>query len=65
MNLTAMQAVLDKIKAYDKIMLFRHKMPDGDAIGSTKGLQEILRLTYPEKEIYLNNCDQSDRKSVV
>ncbi len=60
MNKEAMQAVLDKIRAYDKIMIFRHKMPDGDAIGSTKGLQEILRLTYPEKEIYLNNCDQSD-----
>lgn len=60
MNLTAMQAVLNKIKAYDKIMLFRHKMPDGDAIGSSKGLREILRLTYPEKEIYLNNCDSSD-----
>ena len=60
MNKTAMQAVLDKIKEYDKIMIFRHKMPDGDAIGSTKGLREILRLTFPEKEIYLNNCDQSD-----
>lgn len=60
MKLNEMQAVLDKIKEYDKIILFRHKMPDGDAIGSTKGLREILRLTYPEKEIYLNNCDSSD-----
>ncbi|MBQ8287679.1 MAG: bifunctional oligoribonuclease/PAP phosphatase NrnA [Clostridia bacterium] len=60
MNLTAMQAILDKIRAYDKIVIFRHKLPDGDAVGSTKGLREILRLTYPEKEIYLNNCDSSE-----
>ncbi|MBQ8381798.1 MAG: bifunctional oligoribonuclease/PAP phosphatase NrnA [Clostridia bacterium] len=60
MNITAMQAIFDKIKAYDKILIFRHKLPDGDAIGSTKGLREILRLSFPEKEIYLNNCDSSD-----
>ena len=47
MNLTAMQAVLAKIEEYGKIVIFRHKMPDGDAIGSTKGLREILRLSYP------------------
>lgn len=60
MNLTAMQAVLAKIEAYDKILIFRHRLPDGDAVGSTKGLREILRLSFPEKEIYLNNCDYSD-----
>ena len=60
MNLTAMQAVLAKIKEYDKIIIFRHRLPDGDAIGSTKGLREILRLSFPEKEIYLNNSDTSD-----
>ncbi len=60
MNLTAMQAVLAKIKEYDKIVIFRHRLPDGDAVGSTKGLREILRLSFPEKEIYLNNSDTSD-----
>ncbi len=55
-----MKAVLDKIKEYDRIILFRHKRPDGDAVGATKGLQEILRITYPEKEIYLINNDFSD-----
>lgn len=60
MNLSAMQAVLAKIEEYQKIVIFRHKMPDGDAIGSTKGLREILRCSFPEKEIYLNNCDFSD-----
>ena len=55
-----MQAILDKIKQYNRIIIFRHKRPDGDAVGSTKGLREILRLTYPEKEICLLNSDYSD-----
>ena len=60
MNLEIMQTILNKIKEYHRILLFRHFRPDGDAIGSTKGLQEILRTTYPEKEIYLVNEDYSD-----
>ena len=57
MNKQQMQQILDKIKEYGKIVIFRHKRPDGDAVGSTKGLAEILRLTYPEKEIYIINND--------
>lgn len=60
MNLQHMTEILDKIKEYDKIVIFRHKRPDGDAVGSTKGLREILRLSFPEKEIYLLNSDYSD-----
>ena len=52
--------VLNKIKQYDKIIIFRHFRPDGDAIGSTKGLARILKLTYPEKKIYLQNADYSN-----
>ena len=55
-----MQIILDKIKEYKRIIIFRHLRPDGDAIGSTKGLWRILKLTYPEKEIYLQNDDYSD-----
>lgn len=55
-----MQIILDKIKEYNKIIIFRHFRPDGDAVGSTKGLCEILRLTFPEKQIYLQNNDFSD-----
>ena len=55
-----MKAILDKIKANDKIIIFRHFRPDGDAIGSTKGLARILKLTYPEKKIYLQNADYSN-----
>ena len=67
MNNTTEQArlVLDTIKEFDKIIIFRHFRPDGDAVGSTKGLQRILQLTFPEKEIVLQNCDFSDYMSFL
>lgn len=60
MNIEAVKTILNKIKEYDRIIIFRHFRPDGDAIGSTKGLQRILRLSFPEKDIYLQNDDFSD-----
>ena len=55
-----MQTILDTIKEYESIIIFRHKRPDGDATGSTKGLQRILQLTYPEKQVLLINSDYAD-----
>ena len=55
-----MRIILNKIKEYDKILIFRHFRPDGDAVGSTKGLQAIIKATYPEKEVYLQNADFSN-----
>ena len=60
MKTPEMQIILDKIKEYDSIIIFRHKRPDGDATGSTKGLQRILKLTYPEKQVLLINSDYAD-----
>ena len=54
-----MELILQKIKEYDRIMLFRHVRIDGDCVGATKGLQRILQLTYPEKEIYLIDEEKS------
>ena len=55
-----MTTILNKIKEYNKIILFRHFRPDGDATGSTKGLQRIIQLTYPEKTVLLINNDYAD-----
>ena len=60
MNTEIKRQILDKIKENDKIIIFRHFRPDGDAVGSTKGLYGILKLTYPEKDIRLINDDYSD-----
>ncbi len=55
-----LSAILGKIEQYDTVMLFRHFRPDGDCKGATMGLREILRLSYPEKRVYLINDDHSD-----
>lgn len=60
MNTELMRAVLEKIKQYDKIVIFRHKRPDGDAVGSTKGLCAVLRATYPQKDVRVINRDFAD-----
>ena len=60
MNKAIKEQIFQKIKAYNRIIICRHRRPDGDAVGSTKGLAEILRLSYPEKEIYVINSDYSD-----
>ena len=57
MNREVKQQILNKIKEYNRIMLFRHVRNDGDCVGATKGLKRILQLSFPEKEIYLIDTD--------
>ena len=47
--MTVFQAILEKIKAYDTIIIHRHQRPDPDAIGSQVGLKEILKTNFPDK----------------
>ena len=57
MNQEIMEKILQKIKEYDRIMLFRHVRNDGDCVGATKGFKRIIQLTWPEKEVYLIDAD--------
>ena len=57
MNREVKKQILDKIKEYDRIMLFRHVRNDGDCVGATKGFKRILQLTFPQKEILLIDSD--------
>ena len=57
MNFEIKQQILQKIKEYHRIFLFRHVRNDGDCVGATKGLKRILQLTWPEKEIYIIDKD--------
>ena len=57
MSREKMEAILEKIKAADKIMIFRHIRNDGDCVGSSKGLKRIIQLTWPEKEVHLIDHD--------
>lgn len=53
MNREAVQAILDKIRSYDHLILFRHLRPDGDCVGASKGFKRILEISYPDKRVSL------------
>lgn len=55
-----MQAILAKIKEYSRILIFRHFRNDGDCVGASMGLREILRASFPEKEILVIDDERSD-----
>ncbi len=56
----APRAILEKITEYAKIIIIRHRRPDGDALGSSLGLREILRASFPEKTVLCQSEDSSD-----
>ena len=42
---------LSLIQQYDTVILHRHAMPDGDAVGSQTGLKNLLEENFPGKTI--------------
>ncbi|MBT2643949.1 bifunctional oligoribonuclease/PAP phosphatase NrnA [Bacillus sp. ISL-41] len=46
------EQILEAIENYETIIIHRHVRPDPDAYGSQGGLAEILKTSYPEKNIY-------------
>ena len=55
MNYEVKRAILDKIKEYSTICIFRHIRNDGDCVGATKGMKALLQESFPEKKILLIN----------
>ncbi len=47
------EKILNLIEKYDRIIIHRHKNPDGDALGSQLGLYHIIKDSYPNKEVYV------------
>lgn len=43
--------ILSAIKRYDRIAIFRHIMPDYDALGSQMGLATWIKDNFPNKEV--------------
>jgi len=48
-----MQRILNKIKAYDTIIIHGHKRPDGDCYGAQFGLKNIITSSFPHKRVYV------------
>lgn len=46
------KAVIQAIKDYDQIIIHRHVRPDPDAYGSQVGLKEMIKASFPEKDVY-------------
>ena len=44
--------ILTLIEKYPRIIIHRHKNPDGDALGSQIGLKHIIKDSYPDKEVF-------------
>lgn len=53
MERNSFEEALSLIEKYDSIIIHRHVNPDGDAIGSQKGMKEIIKLNYPEKKVFM------------
>lgn len=52
--------MLEKIKEYNTIVIYRHTSPDFDAFGSQFGLYDIIQFTYPNKQVYVAGDFSSD-----
>ncbi len=45
--------ILKKIKKYNDIVIARHVGADPDALGSSIGLKETIKLNFPQKNVYV------------
>ncbi|MBT2692878.1 bifunctional oligoribonuclease/PAP phosphatase NrnA [Bacillus sp. ISL-55] len=52
------EQILEAIENYETIIIHRHVRPDPDAYGSQGGLAEILKASYPEKNIYTVGAEE-------
>ncbi|WP_077619062.1 DHH family phosphoesterase [Bacillus sinesaloumensis] len=52
------QPILDTITEFETIIIHRHVRPDPDAYGSQCGLAEILKASFPTKNVYVVGEDE-------
>lgn len=45
--------ILEKIKEYETIIIHGHKRPDGDCYGAQFGLREVIKSSFPTKNVYV------------
>lgn len=52
MDKQKLQEIFNLIKEYDKIIICPHRRPDGDAIGTSFGLKNIIETSFPNKSVH-------------
>ncbi len=45
--------LIEQIEKHNNICIYRHKLPDGDALGSQNGLAELIKVNYPHKKVFV------------
>jgi len=51
MNKELLSSIFNEIKENKRITIFPHARPDGDCIGSSFGLKDIIETTWPDKTV--------------
>lgn len=59
------QQIIQTIKGYETIIIHRHVRPDPDALGSQGGLKEIIKTSFPSKQVYIVGEDNPDLTYLV
>ncbi|WP_413627161.1 bifunctional oligoribonuclease/PAP phosphatase NrnA [Fructilactobacillus vespulae] len=49
--MTIQKQILAKIGEYETVIIHRHQHPDPDAIGSQMGLADLIKTTFPNKNV--------------
>jgi len=58
------EEILKLVQEANRIIIHRHKNPDGDALGSQIGLKHIIKENFPGKEVYMVG-DEAGRYSFM
>jgi phosphoesterase RecJ-like protein len=53
MDKQGLTKIYNKIKSYQKIIILPHQRPDGDCIGTAFGLKDMIKTSFPNKEVYV------------
>lgn len=50
--------IMNAIETYNTIIIHRHVRPDPDAIGSQCSLKQLIKQSFPEKEVYAVGAEE-------
>ena len=53
MDKAKLKSIYDAIVEYEKIIIFPHARPDGDCIGTSFGLKNIIETSFPNKKVHV------------
>ncbi|RMA78998.1 phosphoesterase RecJ-like protein [Metamycoplasma subdolum] len=51
-KLALFKKIENQIKSYKNIIIYHHIRPDGDCLGSQRGLKKLIEANFPDKKVY-------------